>query len=177
MVSGRGPRWVIATGDWLCLLGVVAHRCGRDRAAACGHLPRWDTVGVIFHADRGCQYTSTQLAEVADQVGVRLSVGRTGVCWDNAQQESFWSTLKTEFYQRYSFTTRAEAITRSVAGSITSTTVAGATQRSARSPGTLRGPDHHTGHQGRLKRCPRNGVNPNQATSCYTIGCRLKAES
>ena len=29
---------------------------------------------------------------------MRLSVGRTGVCWDNAQQESFWSTLKTEYY-------------------------------------------------------------------------------
>jgi putative transposase len=68
------------------------------------------TAGVIFHADRGCQYTSTQLADVADELGVRLSVGRTGVCWDNAQQESFWSTLKTEFYQRRSFPTRTAAI-------------------------------------------------------------------
>jgi len=65
---------------------------------------------VIFHADRGCQYTSAQLAAVADEVGVRLSVGRTGVCYDNAQQESFWSTLKTEYYQRHSFTSRAAAI-------------------------------------------------------------------
>lgn len=68
------------------------------------------TAGVIFHADRGCQYTSDQLDGVATEVGVRLSVGRTGVCWDNAQQESFWSTLKTEFYDRHDFTTRAEAI-------------------------------------------------------------------
>lgn len=65
---------------------------------------------VIFHADRGCQYTSAQLASVAKEVGVRLSVGRTGVCYDNAQQESFWSTLKTEYYQRHSFTTHREAI-------------------------------------------------------------------
>lgn len=71
------------------------------------------TAGVIFHADRGCQYTSTQLARVADEVDVQLSVGRTGVCWDNAQQESFWSTLKTEFYHRHTFTTRAQA-TRAV---------------------------------------------------------------
>ena len=42
---------------------------------------------------------------------MRLSVGRTGVCWDNAQQESFWSTLKTEYYQRYRFDTHAHAIT------------------------------------------------------------------
>lgn len=68
------------------------------------------TAGVIFHADRGCQYTSAQLAEVATELDVRLSVGRTGVCWDNAQQESFWSTLKTEFYRRHHFPTRADAI-------------------------------------------------------------------
>ena len=69
-----------------------------------------DTSRVIFHADRGCQYTSTQLAEVAAKLDVRLSVGRTGVCWDNAQQESFWSTLKTEHYHRHAYATRAEAI-------------------------------------------------------------------
>ena len=33
-----------------------------------------------------------------------------GQCWDNAQQESFWSTLKAEFYQRRRFPTRADAI-------------------------------------------------------------------
>ena len=66
--------------------------------------------GVLFHAARGCQYTSTQLADAAQELGVLLSVGRTGVCWDNAQIESFWSTLKPEFYDRYSFATRAEAI-------------------------------------------------------------------
>jgi putative transposase len=68
------------------------------------------TEQVIFHADRGCQYTSTQLADTASELDVRLSVGRTGVCWDNAQQESFWSTLKTEYYQRHTFPTRASAV-------------------------------------------------------------------
>ena len=65
-----------------------------------------DTVGVILHADRGCQYTSDQLDRAARELHVRLSVGRTGVCWDNAQQESFWSTLKTEYYHRHVFTTQ-----------------------------------------------------------------------
>jgi transposase InsO family protein len=68
------------------------------------------TQGVIFHADRGCQYTSAQLATAADELDVRLSVGRTGVCYDNAQQESFWSTLKTEFYHRHEFATHRDAI-------------------------------------------------------------------
>ncbi|MGC5249655.1 IS3 family transposase [Gordonia sp. DT219] len=68
------------------------------------------TTRVIFHADRGCQYTSAQMADVAAELNARLSVGRTGVCWDNAQQESFWSTLKTEFYDRREFDTHLQAI-------------------------------------------------------------------
>jgi putative transposase len=36
------------------------------------------THGVIFHADRGCEDTSAQLADVADDLGVQLSVGAPG---------------------------------------------------------------------------------------------------
>jgi putative transposase len=64
---------------------------------------------VIFHADRGCQYTSTQLAAVTAELGLSPSVGRTGVCWDNACTESLWSTLKTEYYDRHHWATKAEA--------------------------------------------------------------------
>ena len=39
---------------------------------------------VILHADRGCQYTSAQLARFARQHNLARSVGRTAVCWDNA---------------------------------------------------------------------------------------------
>jgi|GEM_PF-1512985 len=66
--------------------------------------------GVIFHADRGARYTSAQMFAVAEELNVRQSVGRTGVCWDNAQQESLWSTLKSEVYHRWHFAARAEAI-------------------------------------------------------------------
>ncbi|WP_216586828.1 IS3 family transposase [Streptomyces brasiliscabiei] len=54
--------------------------------AACRQ--RRPTRPVIFHSDRGCQYTSQQFATLATQFGVRLSVGRTGQCWDNALAES-----------------------------------------------------------------------------------------
>ena len=40
---------------------------------------------------------------------VRTSVGRTGVCWDNAAAESFFASLKNEMYHRYTFATRARA--------------------------------------------------------------------
>ena len=45
---------------------------------------------------RGSQYTSTQLADHLKGYGTRPSVGRTGVCWDNAWAESFNATLKNE---------------------------------------------------------------------------------
>ena len=46
--------------------------------------------GVIFHSDRGCQYTSAEFAALASDCDVALSAGRTGQCWDNALAESFF---------------------------------------------------------------------------------------
>ena len=63
----------------------------------------------VFHSDKGCQYTSTEFAKFCKQIRVRRSVGRTGVCWDNAAAESFFATLKNEMYYRQSFATRARA--------------------------------------------------------------------
>ena len=65
--------------------------------------------GVIFHAYRGCQYTSTQLATAATELGVRLSHGRTGQCWDNAVGESFFATIKNELLEDGAWPTRASA--------------------------------------------------------------------
>lgn len=65
--------------------------------------------GVVFHADRGTQFTSDQLYRVCQQLGIAQSMGRTGVCFDNAMAESFWSTLKTEFYSRRRWATRDQA--------------------------------------------------------------------
>jgi transposase InsO family protein len=65
--------------------------------------------GVIFHSDRGCQYTSAAYAALADECEVTLSVGRTGQCWDNALAESFFSSLKGELIDARAWPTRAGA--------------------------------------------------------------------
>ena len=62
--------------------------------------------GVIFHSDRGCQYTSGDFAELARTNGVVLSVGRKGQCWDNAVAESFFATIKRELIDTRSWPTR-----------------------------------------------------------------------
>jgi putative transposase len=63
--------------------------------------------GVIFHADRGSQYTSQAFVDFCAEHGVRNSVGRTGSCFDNAAAESFWATLKKEFIHLHPFDTIA----------------------------------------------------------------------
>ena len=63
----------------------------------------------IFHSDRGSQYTSRLLARWAEEHEVRLSVGRTGSCHDNAVAESFFGTLKNEMYSLRKWPTREEA--------------------------------------------------------------------
>jgi transposase InsO family protein len=65
--------------------------------------------GVIFHSDRGSTYTSHEFAELAGIHGVRLSVGRTGSCWDNALAESWFGSLKTECLNLRTWPTRAAA--------------------------------------------------------------------
>jgi transposase InsO family protein len=52
--------------------------------------------GVIFHADRGTQYTSNEFADFCAVNDIRRSLGRTGICYDNAVAESFFATYKKE---------------------------------------------------------------------------------
>ena len=62
--------------------------------------------GLIFHSDRGSQYTSGDFAALALKHKVVLSVGRKGECWDNAVAESFFATIKRELIDTRSWPTR-----------------------------------------------------------------------
>ena len=52
--------------------------------------------GVVFHSDRGCQDTAKEDAHSCAARGVVRSLGRTGICYDNAVSESFFATYKKE---------------------------------------------------------------------------------
>lgn len=65
--------------------------------------------GLIFHTDRGCQYTSGEFRELLADHQIVASLSRPGQCWDNAVAESFFSTLKEELIYRGSWPTRAAA--------------------------------------------------------------------
>ncbi|KWX00904.1 Integrase catalytic region [Carbonactinospora thermoautotrophica] len=65
--------------------------------------------GVIFHSDRGSEYTAEAFAAACARLGVTQSMGRVGCALDNAAAEALNSTLKVEFIHRQHFTTREEA--------------------------------------------------------------------
>jgi len=65
--------------------------------------------GAVFHSDRGSNYTSGEFAAVLERLGIRQSVGRTGICFDNSLAESFNAALKVERVHRTAYPTRKRA--------------------------------------------------------------------
>ena len=63
----------------------------------------------VFHSDRGSNYTSAEFAAVLERLGIRQSVGRTGICFDNSLAESFNAALKVERVHRTAYPTRKKA--------------------------------------------------------------------
>ena len=65
--------------------------------------------GAIFHSDHGTQYTSQAFGACCAACGVAQSMGRTGVCYDNAVAEAFFATLKGDLGHGHRFASRTEA--------------------------------------------------------------------
>ena len=107
-ISGYGHRLRDPQGDRLGdgrQLQDPAHHCRyRDGREEC-RTPR--RCGLSFRS--GSNYTSAEFAAVLDRLGIRQSVGRTGICFDNALAESFNASLKVERVHRTVYPTREKA--------------------------------------------------------------------
>lgn len=66
--------------------------------------------GAIFHTDRGIEFANKELKAVLDEHNLLVSKSRKGCCWDNANMESFYHTLKTEMVYFHQFSNLVEAI-------------------------------------------------------------------
>ena len=69
---------------------------------------RHPEAGLLFHSDRGSQYTSGSYPALLAAARITTSMSRTGNCYDNAVTESFFSTLKAECVQGASFQSRTQ---------------------------------------------------------------------
>jgi putative transposase len=64
---------------------------------------------MIFHSDRGSEYSADLFETACARLGFRQSMGRVGSCLDNAVSESFHSTLEFELLRKRRFTPKVAA--------------------------------------------------------------------
>lgn len=110
--------------NWLYLAGIidtcsrkiVGYAFGNDlstglviRAFEQACWKRKPARGLLYHSDRGCQYTSDEFQKQLNQAGMAASMSRKGNCYDNAMQESFWATLKAECFGKFIPETKQQA--------------------------------------------------------------------
>jgi putative transposase len=118
LVTGEGVLWLASVRDafanrivgWATdpratttLVLTALNHALRSRPVLAGEL--------IFHSDKGAQYTALRFTQRLVDAGVVPSTGSTGDSFDNALAENLWSTIKVElmYWPGTTFTTRAEA--------------------------------------------------------------------
>jgi len=67
-------------------------------------------IGLLFHSDQGCQYTSQAYQDRLAELGMQASMSRRGNCWDNAVMERFFRSLKVEAISRDRYQTQDEMV-------------------------------------------------------------------
>src|SRR5690606_21298252 len=60
--------------------------------------------GLTIHSDQGWQYQHLSYCQKLESRGIKQSMSRKGNCLDNAAMESFFGTLKSEFFHVNRFT-------------------------------------------------------------------------
>jgi transposase InsO family protein len=79
-----------------------------SRALATGLIGK----GAIFHSDRGCQYTSSEVRGLLAKAGFLQSMSAKGYCYDNAFAESTFASIKNEALpETQCFSSKREAST------------------------------------------------------------------
>jgi len=64
--------------------------------------------GLIFHTDRGIEFTGKVFRQELRKHGIKESVNRLGYCTDNGHMESYFHTLKAELIRGRKFNSMAE---------------------------------------------------------------------
>ena len=129
-VAEKNAVWVsdityVATSEGWMYLAVVLDLCSRRvvgwsmssrlstdlvlRAFWMAVLTRRPPRGLMFHSDRGSQYTSRAFVRALRSQGMIQSMSRRGNCWDNAPAEAFFASLKTELMNGKAFVSRKTA--------------------------------------------------------------------
>ena len=87
------------------------HDARLARAALCmaAAVRGGQVAGVVFHSDKGGEYTGDVFVQACVGLGAIQSMGRVGSALDNAAAESFNSTLEHELLSRRHFATKDQA--------------------------------------------------------------------
>ena len=80
-----------------------------ELALRMGVARRHPGAGLLHHSDRGTEFTSDRYQGALRELGIEVSMSRTGNCWDNAAMESFFATLTKECTDRTRFQSRQQA--------------------------------------------------------------------
>ena len=64
--------------------------------------------GLLFHSDRGSQYTSLRFQQALALHSIRPSMSGKGACYDNAVVERFFGSLKHEWLRNLTYLTRTD---------------------------------------------------------------------
>jgi len=97
LFSRRIVGWAISkrmTTDLICKAMIMAYNL------------RQPPKGLVFHSDRGSQYTSKRYRKLLGDYGVRASMGDVGTCYDNAVVERFFGSLKHDWIFKIAQPTR-----------------------------------------------------------------------